>query len=88
VHPRAADAFFSFERDCTAAPAMRDRLFPRAVSEGALIAATHMPFPGLGRVVNDRGQMRWQVADWAFQGRYRLCRAAGPRRYNRRKRSS
>ncbi len=21
-----------------------------------------MPFPGLGRIVNDRGQMRWQVA--------------------------
>ena len=50
-----------------AAKAMRDRFFPRAASEGALIAATHMPFPGLGRVVADRGQMRWQMADWALQ---------------------
>ncbi|MGO8015611.1 MBL fold metallo-hydrolase [Rhizobium leguminosarum] len=67
VHPGATDVFFLFEQDPAAAKAMRDRFFPRAASEGALIAATHMPFPGLGRVVADRGQMRWQVADWALQ---------------------
>jgi len=67
VHPAATDVFFLFEQDRIAAKAMRDRFFPRAASEGALIAATHMPFPGLGRVVSDRGEMRWEVADWAFQ---------------------
>lgn len=67
VHPGATDVFFLFEQDRAAAKTMRDRFFPLAASEGALIAATHMPFPGLGRVVNDRGQMRWQVADWALQ---------------------
>jgi glyoxylase-like metal-dependent hydrolase (beta-lactamase superfamily II) len=67
VHPGATDVFFLFEQDRAAAKAMRDRFFPRAASEGALIAATHMPFPGLGRVVADRGQMRWQTADWALQ---------------------
>lgn len=67
VHPGATDVFFLFEQDRAAAKAMRDRFFPRAASEGALIAATHMPFPGLGRVVADRGEMRWQVADWALQ---------------------
>lgn len=67
VHPEATDVFFLFEQDRAAAKAMRDRFFPRAAAEGALIAATHMPFPGLGRVVADRGQMRWQVADWALQ---------------------
>lgn len=67
VHPGATDVFFLFEQDPVAAKAMRDRFFPRAAAEGALIAATHMPFPGLGRVVADRGQMRWQVADWALQ---------------------
>jgi glyoxylase-like metal-dependent hydrolase (beta-lactamase superfamily II) len=67
VHPVATDVFFLFEQDRAAAKAMRDRFFPRAASEGALIAATHMPFPGLGRVVADRGEMRWQVADWALQ---------------------
>ncbi|MGF9691732.1 MBL fold metallo-hydrolase [Rhizobium sp. 0TCS1.26] len=67
VHPRATDVFFLFEQDPAAAKAMRDRFFPRAAAEGALIAATHMPFPGLGRVVADRGQMRWEAADWALQ---------------------
>ncbi len=67
VHPQATDVFFLFEQDQAAAKAMRDRFFPRAASEGALIAATHMPFPGLGRIVDDRGELRWQVADWALQ---------------------
>ncbi|MBS7538881.1 MBL fold metallo-hydrolase [Ancylobacter lacus] len=67
VHPGATDVFFLFEQDRAAAQAMRDRFFPLAASEGALIASTHMPFPGLGRIVADRGQRRWQVADWALQ---------------------
>ena len=67
VHPHATDVGFVFEQDRAAAQAMRDRFFPRAAADGALIAATHMPFPGLGRIVSDRGQLRWQVADWALQ---------------------
>ncbi|MCS0503376.1 MBL fold metallo-hydrolase [Ancylobacter mangrovi] len=67
VHPGASDVGFLFEQDPQAAQAMRERFFPLAASEGALIAATHMPFPGLGRIVADQGQMRWQIADWALQ---------------------
>jgi glyoxylase-like metal-dependent hydrolase (beta-lactamase superfamily II) len=67
VHPVATDVNFLFEQDRAAAKAMRDRFFPLAAAEGSLIAATHMPFPGLGRIVSDRGQLRWQVADWAWQ---------------------
>lgn len=67
VHPVATDVGFLFEQDRAAAQAMRNRFFPRAASEGELIAATHMPFPGFGRIVADRGQLRWQVADWALQ---------------------
>ncbi|WP_375409086.1 MBL fold metallo-hydrolase [uncultured Methylobacterium sp.] len=68
VHPAATDINFLFEQDRPAAQAMRARFFPRAAEEGALIAATHMPFPGLGRIVSDRGQVRWLAADWAHQG--------------------
>lgn len=67
VHPFATDVNFLFEQDRAAAKAMRDRFFALAAAEGALIAATHMPFPGLGRIVSDRGELRWQVADWALQ---------------------
>jgi glyoxylase-like metal-dependent hydrolase (beta-lactamase superfamily II) len=67
VHPAATDVNFIMEQDHAAAKAMRDRFFPRAAEEGALIAATHMAFPGLGRIVPNGGSHRWQPADWAFQ---------------------
>jgi glyoxylase-like metal-dependent hydrolase (beta-lactamase superfamily II) len=67
VHPSATDVFFLFEQDRAAAKAMRDRFYPRAAEEKALIASTHMPFPGLGRIVSDGGRLRWQTADWAYQ---------------------
>jgi glyoxylase-like metal-dependent hydrolase (beta-lactamase superfamily II) len=67
VHPTATDVFFLFEQDRAAAKAMRDKFYPRAAEEKALIAATHMPFPGLGRIVSDGGKLRWQTADWANQ---------------------
>ncbi len=68
VHPSRADVGFLFEQDRAAAQAMRARFFPRAAEEGALLAATHMPFPGLGRIVSDGGRLRWLPADWAYQG--------------------
>lgn len=67
VHPSATDVFFLFEQDRAAAKAMRDKFYPRAAEEKALIAATHMPFPGLGRIVSDGGKLRWQTAEWANQ---------------------
>ncbi len=68
VHPAAADVGFLFEQDPAAAREMRARFFPRAAAEGALVAATHMPFPGLGRIVSDGGRLRWLAAEWAHQG--------------------
>ena len=67
VHPTATDINFLFEQDRAAAQAMRARFFPRAAQEGALIAATHMPFPGLGRIVSDNGRLHWAAAAWAYQ---------------------
>lgn len=65
LHPGATDIGFVFEQDPPAARAMRERFFPRAAEEGALIAATHMPFPGLGRIARDEGKLRWVAAEWA-----------------------
>jgi glyoxylase-like metal-dependent hydrolase (beta-lactamase superfamily II) len=66
VHPARADIGFVFEQDPAAALAMRERFFADAEAEGALIAATHMPFPGLGRIAREGGSRRWVPADWAF----------------------
>ncbi len=67
VHPAATEVNFLFEQDRAAAQDMRARFFPRAAEEKALIAATHMPFPGLGRIVSDGGKLRWLTAEWAYQ---------------------
>ncbi len=64
VHPAQAAAGFVFEQDPAAAEAMRERFFAQAAAEGTLVAATHMPFPGLGRIVPDRGRLEWVPADW------------------------
>ncbi|MBC8048942.1 MAG: MBL fold metallo-hydrolase [Chitinophagales bacterium] len=68
VHPARSSTGFVFEQDPAAAQAMRARFFPRAAEEKALIAATHMPFPGLGRIVAADGGLRWLHAEWAHQG--------------------
>jgi hypothetical protein len=39
------------------------RFFER---EKVLLAATHMPFPGLGRIVKDGSSLRWMAADWNY----------------------
>jgi glyoxylase-like metal-dependent hydrolase (beta-lactamase superfamily II) len=64
LHPGRSDIGIALEPDPAAAAAMRARLFPRAAAERALLAATHMPFPGFGRIVPDRGVLRWVPADW------------------------
>jgi glyoxylase-like metal-dependent hydrolase (beta-lactamase superfamily II) len=68
IHPARTDIGIAFEPDPSAAAAMRARLFPRAAEERALLAATHMPFPGFGRIVRDGGRLEWAPADWELSG--------------------
>jgi glyoxylase-like metal-dependent hydrolase (beta-lactamase superfamily II) len=66
IHPARTDIGIAFEPDPAAAETMRKRLFPRAAEEKALLAATHMSFPGFGRIVKDGGTLRWLPADWEY----------------------
>jgi glyoxylase-like metal-dependent hydrolase (beta-lactamase superfamily II) len=68
LHPGRTDIGIAFEADPAAAAAMRTRLFPQAAEERALLAATHMPFPGLGRITRDGGKLSWVPADWEHDG--------------------
>jgi glyoxylase-like metal-dependent hydrolase (beta-lactamase superfamily II) len=68
IHPRRTDIGIAFEPDPVAAAAMRRRLFPRAAEERTLLAATHMPFPGFGRIVRDKDEFTWAPADWELSG--------------------
>jgi glyoxylase-like metal-dependent hydrolase (beta-lactamase superfamily II) len=67
AHPALPGIGILFEHDKAAADAARARFFPRAAEEKALLAATHMPFPGLGRIVKDGLSLRWITADWQYQ---------------------
>jgi glyoxylase-like metal-dependent hydrolase (beta-lactamase superfamily II) len=66
LHPARTDVGIVFEADPAAAAAMRRRLFPQAAAERALLAATHMPFPGLGQIVQDGAGLAWRPADWPY----------------------
>lgn len=65
VHPARDDVGFVFEQDPAAAQKMRERFFPMAAEEGGLVAATHMPFPGIGRIGRDGTSLRWVPENWA-----------------------
>lgn len=68
IHPARTDIGIAFEPDPAAAAAMRRRLFPMAAEERALLAATHMPFPGFGRIAADGDSLQWIPADWQMDG--------------------
>lgn len=66
AHPVMAGIGIAFEEDKAAADAARAAFFARAAEEQALVAATHMPFPGLGRIVADGPGLAWMPADWEY----------------------
>jgi glyoxylase-like metal-dependent hydrolase (beta-lactamase superfamily II) len=66
AHPAYPDFGIIFEMDKAAADASRARFFPKAAEEATLLAATHMPFPGVGRIVRDGPALRWLPADWSY----------------------
>jgi glyoxylase-like metal-dependent hydrolase (beta-lactamase superfamily II) len=68
IHPARTDIGIAFEPDPAAAAQMRRRLFPRAAEEQALLAATHMPFPGFGRILREKEALAWAPADWELSG--------------------
>lgn len=66
AHPAIPGFGIVFEMDKPAADASRAKFFAEAAEQKALIAATHMPFPGVGRIVGDAGALRWLPADWSY----------------------
>ncbi len=66
LHPAQVGIGLAFEEDRAAADASRARFFDRMASEGTPVAATHMPFPGVGRIMRDGGRLTWMPADWEY----------------------
>lgn len=63
LHPAHPGIGILFEHDRAAADASRARFFDQAASEDAPLAATHMPFPGGGRIMRIGGGPAWLPAD-------------------------
>jgi glyoxylase-like metal-dependent hydrolase (beta-lactamase superfamily II) len=68
AHPALPGFGIAFEMDKPAADAARARFFAAAAADGGLVAATHMPFPGVGRIRRDGGTLAWAPADWSYTG--------------------
>lgn len=66
LHPAHPGIGILFEQDRAAADASRARFFDQAASEGAPLAATHMPFPGVGRIMRTSGGLTWLPADFDY----------------------
>ena len=55
-----------FEHDPEEAVHVRVRLLREAAATGGLLAATHLPFPSIGRVAVDGDVFRWVPAFWDY----------------------
>ncbi|CAH0125757.1 MBL fold metallo-hydrolase [Roseomonas sp. CECT 9278] len=66
LHPAHSGIGILFEQDRAAADASRARFFDQAAAEGAPLAATHMPFPGVGRIVGSGSGRAWLPADFDY----------------------
>jgi len=66
LHPAHPGIGILFEQDRAAADASRARFFDQAAAEGALLAATHMPFPGVGRIIRAGSGLAWLPADFDY----------------------
>jgi glyoxylase-like metal-dependent hydrolase (beta-lactamase superfamily II) len=55
-----------FEHDPEESVRVRIRLLREAAATGALLVATHLPFPSVGRVAVDGDAFRWVAAFWDY----------------------
>lgn len=60
IHVEHPEWIMAFDMLPDETVATRRRLFRRAVAERSLVAAFHLPFPGLGHIVADDEGWRWQ----------------------------
>jgi len=59
------DVTFAFDSDGRQAAESRKRVFDMVSADGMTIAATHIAFPGIGRIIRDGAAFRYVPADFA-----------------------
>jgi hypothetical protein len=58
----------AFDTNSKEARAQREKAFGQAVKEGHLVGVTHVPFPGLGRLVKIRNTKHYTWIPINYQG--------------------
>ncbi|MEM7074086.1 MAG: MBL fold metallo-hydrolase [Pseudomonadota bacterium] len=64
LHTALPDVGFGFDTDPAEAAVSRRRVFDRAVADNLIVAATHVPFPGLGQFVRAGDAYAYVPASW------------------------
>ncbi|MEM6382950.1 MAG: MBL fold metallo-hydrolase [Pseudomonadota bacterium] len=64
LHTALPDVGFGFDIDPEVAAQSRRRVFERAIADNALVAATHVPFPGFGRIIRAGDAYAYAPASW------------------------
>lgn len=64
IHTLRPDTVFAFDADGKQAAESRKKIFDMVATDGIPIAATHVPFPGFGRIVRDGQAYRYVPAQW------------------------
>lgn len=65
IHPLRPDVMFAYDADPRMAVETRKRVFDMAAVDGLTIAATHIAFPGFGRIVKDGAAYRYVPAEFS-----------------------
>ncbi|HEX3045492.1 MAG TPA: MBL fold metallo-hydrolase [Bacillota bacterium] len=58
------DVAFAFDTDPQMAVSTRESLLKRAVTEGLMVAGSHLPYPGIGRLQKEKGEYRWNPVEY------------------------
>lgn len=60
-----------FDFDKVKAAEQRKKIYAEAAGENYLIAADHIPFPGLGRLRKDEDGYEWMMVNFSNSGKTR-----------------
>jgi glyoxylase-like metal-dependent hydrolase (beta-lactamase superfamily II) len=66
IHTAEPDTGFAFDLDPEQAAQSRRRVFDMIAADRMLMAGTHLPFPGLGRVLAEGDAFRWVPAQYQY----------------------
>jgi glyoxylase-like metal-dependent hydrolase (beta-lactamase superfamily II) len=64
IHTLRPETVFAFDIDGKQAAESRKRIFDMVATDGIPIAATHVPFPGFGRIIRDGQAYRYVPDQW------------------------